>query len=235
MRWGKMSIPESWINIRCQPADNILLYEWRAVYISIPKVASTSIRTALARMLGHKKEECVHFEVNFPKVAKKDIKLNFPDYFVFTFVRNPWDRLLSCFLDKIDPRKDGGTYRNGVEYNFWKYGDTFHSSMSFNDFIKATCAIPDEEADIHFGSQYQHFVDSNGEMLPDFVGRFESLWDDWGMIRKKLKMPRLKLPHRKKTKHQHYSDYYTSETCELVRKRFEKDINLFKYRFEKSS
>lgn len=233
-----MSIPEQWINMRCQPADNIFLHKWKAVYISIPKVACTSIRTVLARMLGYKKKRDVHFEVEFPKVAKKDIKPKFPDYFVFAFVRNPWDRLLSCFLSKIDPSKcDGGTFRNGVEFNFWKYGDVFHSSMSFTDFVKATCAIPDEEADIHFGSQYQHLVDSNGELLASFVGRFESLYDDWVRIRTKLKMPRRRgdLPHLMKTKHQHYSDYYTSETCELVHKRFEKDIDLFGYWFEKSS
>lgn len=235
-RKRKISILEQWGNMRCQPAHNILLHEWRAVYISIPKVACTSIRTALAGMLGHKVKRNVHFEVKFPMVAKKDIKPKFPDYFVFVFVRNPWDRLLSCFLNKINPnKKNGGTFRNGVEFNFWKYGDTFHSSMSFTDFVKATYAIPDEEADIHFGSQYQHLVDSNGELLADFVGRFESLCDDLGMIRTKLKMPLVDLPHLLKTKHQHYSNYYTSETCELVRKRFEKDIDLFEYRFEKSS
>jgi chondroitin 4-sulfotransferase 11 len=231
-----MRIPEEWINMRCQPADNIVLREWKAVYISIPKVACTSIRTALAELLGHRVERNVHFEVKFPKVAKTNIRRDFPDYFVFAFVRNPWDRLLSCFLSKIDPGgEDGGTYRKGVEFSFWKYGDTFHASMSFTDFVNAIAAIQDEYADIHFGSQYRHVTDSSGKPFVDFIGRFESLSDDLAKIAVQLGMPRVELPHLVRTEHGHYSEYYTPKTRELVRQRYDKDLKLFSYRFEKDS
>lgn len=229
-----MIIPEEWINMRCQPADYIVLHEWKAVYVSIPKVACTSIRTALAKLLGYKVERNVHFEVQFPSVAKTNISRDFPGYFVFAFVRNPWDRLLSCFLNKIDPSgEDHETYRKGVEFSFWKYGDTFHARMSFTDFVNAIAAIRDEDADIHFGSQYQHVTDSSGKLFVDYIGRFESLADDLAMVAVQLGMPRVELPHLVQSNHGHYSEYYTPETRELVRQRYEKDIKLFSYRFEK--
>ena len=172
--------------------------------------------------------------MRFPQVANRDIRTEYPDYFVFAFVRNPWDRLLSCFFSKIDPTldDDGVVFKNGVEFNFWKYGAMFHGTMSFTDFVRATTSIPDEEADIHFSSQYRHLTDAHGSLVPDFIGRFESLAHDFSEICERLKMAEVLLPHRLKTDHGHYSQYYTKETQALVEERYPKDIDLFGFQFE---
>ena len=229
-----MKIPREWIELRGQLAAGIVLDSYAAVYIPIPKVACTSLKTAVSSIL--EMEGDVHFEKLFREVANHEIRATCSDHYIFTFVRNPWDRLLSCYLSKIDPREEDCDYwHNGVEFNFWKYGDTFDGGMSFEAFVRATAQIPDEEADIHFSSQYRHITAAHGSLIPDFIGRFESLADDFSRVLARLDLTKMSLPHQMKTEHQHYSAYYTDETRALVRGRYATDIELFGYTFQNRS
>jgi hypothetical protein len=79
-------------------------------------------------------------------------------YFIFAFVRNPLDRLVSCYEDKVKSTKQHhGKYYFDTNYNkiFINtfFGDKFRQDMSFGEFIKLVCKIPDLFADGHFKSQ----------------------------------------------------------------------------------
>src|SRR5688572_31325643 len=72
-----------------------------------------------------------------------------PGPFAFSFVRDPWDRLVSCCRDKIRGEVDGYTsftMRPGVANCLARF-DAFFAGMSFDDFVRAVAAIPDQEAD----------------------------------------------------------------------------------------
>ena len=102
------------------------------------------------------------------------------DYFRFAFVRNPWDRLVSCYSNKFsDMGKGLGGPRQRAE--------EFSPDMSFAEFVEAVHATPDEEANPHFRSQHAVVCDPQGRVMADFVGRFENLRglgprrrQDWG-------------------------------------------------------
>jgi len=130
----------------------------------------------------------------------------FNDYFTFSFVRNPWDRVLSDY--------------------FWHLREGGHKQKPFNrdDFLHHIKTGAD-----HPWSQW--WMISDGEkVIVDFVGKFEDIKKDWPVVAKKLGVSP-DLPHRNKTKHLSYWHYYDDETKKAVAERFKDDIEHFGYKF----
>jgi glycosyltransferase involved in cell wall biosynthesis len=198
------------------------------IYFSIAKTGTSSIKKAFSEILGIKINE-------LPKLKKLDHQ-RYKDYFKFAFVRNPWDRIVSCYLDKIKENDnfENDNFERGVYKPFLKIGE-FKAGMSFDEFVKTISKIPDSIADSHFRSQYLAIIDNSGNLVVDFLGRFENLESDFKIVCKKIGL-KFDLPHiRKSIGRKHYSEYYTNETKEIVEKRYKKDIEKFGYKFEESN
>lgn len=71
-------------------------------------------------------------------------------------------------------------------------------------------------------------TNSDDEIGVDFIGKFESLREDWEYICDRMAVTS-ELAHYRKVKHKPYEYYYTPETWDLVGKLYEQDINLFGY------
>ena len=139
----------------------------------------------------------------------------FEGYFKFGFVRNPWDRVVSLYL-----RREG---------------DQVHRSKSFEEFVKtiryssATCLHPSPHV-----NQLDWLVDPSGRVVVDYIGRFETLQQDWNNICATLGIASRDLPVKKQNHvaRDHYSKFYTRETADLIADRFRADIDFFGYEFE---
>lgn len=183
------------------------------IFIHVPKTGGTSIE----HFFGGWKEyshENLEFYLNKNKNSKK--------YFKFGFVRNPWARMVSEYkwLTNTNLNVPGEKAKR-----FWK-------DKSFKDFCKLFfepkyCKLADKR---HAIPQLDFFnpIDSM-----DFIGRFESFQKDFDIVCKKLKIKDSKLEHRMKTiKSKHYSEYYDDESRNIVKEKYQKDIDFFGYTFE---
>ena len=220
------------------PECTVLLAPFDAAYVEIPKVACSSLKVAFARMLGVSLEAAggnPHI-VEFPSPdgdGANDDRL-YPGLFTFTFVRNPWDRLVSCYRDKIGGEVDdftGFSEAAGVAYCLARF-DEFTAGMSFEAFVRAVASIPDEGADAHFRSQNTFVRTKAGKLGVDLIGRYERLQSDFAYVSRQVGLPSIVLPRLQAAKTAvNYVEYYDLETRKLVASRFRDDIDTFGYEF----
>ncbi len=216
------------------PTDYYILDDQKLVYISIPKVACTSIK--IATMGSENPEGIREDHMNIHSLAKAhhqhQLRYKHRNYYKFTFVRNPFDRLVSCYEDKVrKPYQHNGRYYFDTGYNSKLikslFGSRFHADMNFNEFIRLVSKIPDFISDGHFKSQYATLF-RHGKRIPDYIGHFERLVEDWEPLARRFGLP--PLGQMNPSTRDDWKKYYINpQTVELVAKRFRKDINEFEY------
>lgn len=208
----------------------------RVVYLSIPKAACTSIKAALAKACGIAvaRELEVHQIHSRPEMRLQEGRLDkaAEGYYKFSFVRNPFERVVSCYRDKVvasaHPQNPKANY-------FSSYAIPMPSHLSFAEFVKRISAIPDRLADTHFQSQYALLYDA-GELQVDYLGRVENLQQDWRPVAEKFQLS-LSLNHSNVSKHNagshsDYRCYYTEALAQLVYERYRRDVEEFGYEEE---
>jgi len=145
----------------------------------------------------------------------RDIKKELPNdlyrkLYKFAFVRNPWDWQVSLYhFIKSSP--------DHFRYNLVK-------DMNFKDYLRWR-VYEDKTLQIDF------VTDENGQIIVDFIGRYENLYQDLKKVCKVLNIKFNYLPHLNKSKHDYYKKYYCKETRKIVERNFKEDIEFFKYTY----
>lgn len=213
----------------------MISHKHKAIFVEIPKTGSTSVRAMIGFppkphlnicQIKHLMESSwTHYSREWDKVLasvylllpkKKRSEIGekqFHLYFKFGFVRNPWDRVVSLY------------FRN--------QGLQMKEKMSFTEFVEwikyssSTCV----HAAPHT-NQIDWLVDSSGNVLVDFIGKFENLEKDWEFVASQIGLP-TKLPHKNKNKEKRkpYPEYYSKRTEKIIEDKFKVDIEYFEYKF----
>ena len=214
----------------------MISHKYKCIFVEVPKTGSTSVRAILGKpwkphlnlwqIKNHMENYWTHvggrtnralevFYLALPKQHRSSVgRKQFETYFKFGFVRNPWDRIVSLY-----ERKEVGQLRDKM---------TFEQFVDWIQYSSATC--------IHSAPhryQLDWFVDHNGNVLADFIGKFERLEEDWDFIAKKLGINQA-LPHwRANPRERPYCEYYDARTREVIANKFRIDIERFGYEFGK--
>jgi chondroitin 4-sulfotransferase 11 len=147
------------------------------------------------------------------------------EYFKFAFVRNPWDRLVSWY-SMI-------TTRPKVPNELWRY--VHYNSSNFTEFIhNCTDEVKIKES-LYFSfayNQLDYVTDENGDLIVDFIGQLENFGEDLRRVFGRIGLDLEVVPQKNRSKHRHYSTFYTPETESIVRERFRRDIDYFGYEFD---
>ena len=190
------------------------------IFIHIPKVAGGSIRrSSLApQTVAHdSRSKNYHYLKDFKTTTTP---------FSFSFVRNPWDRCVSAFRWLASGGNSRADERDAQKY-LLQYRTNFTSFIRYckhnNDFLEQ----------LHFKPQHHWICDDDGNILIDFIGRFESLQADFDRLCDILGSPREKLRHNKKPKKPQppYTEYYNNETRKIIKEKYAQDIDYFGYQF----
>lgn len=141
------------------------------------------------------------------------------DYFKFAIVRNPWDRAVSIYTFTAAQFEMDRTLRGHHER-----AALFERCSSFTDFARLLPLF-------FFPDQVSFIDDGDGNLLVDFLGRFESLDSDFAAICARLKIE-CTLPHlNASAERDEYRRYYTEETRAIVGHVFARDVERFGYEY----
>jgi chondroitin 4-sulfotransferase 11 len=195
----------------------------KVAYVAIPKVACRSIKIALAKPYGVAYQADIH-NARWDRFSSLQELAAAEDYFRFTVVRNPWDRVASCYYHKVhlvhrDPTR---------QWILGSYDGLLRPSMSFPEFVAAVAKIPDAHANEHFASQWP-MISHSGTLAVDHVVRFEKLAAEWQSLQSRFPFP--DLPHENKTDHPPYRELYCNDTRQFVAERYAQDIAKLDYCF----
>ena len=195
----------------------IICHEPKIVFVKPNKIAGTSIVNTLSMS--------IKFDDSLRNLSKGDhesyrqIEQTIPieKYYVFSFTRNPWDRLISMFkyMKEIEiPKRK----KMNIQY------DEKLEKMTFNEYISSDDVFKPR-------SFYDFFKNNDGKINLDFIGKFEDLLVDFKRVERHTNLKFEKLAHRYKTNHKEYTEYYTDETQKIVAKQYANDIKYFNYEF----
>ena len=155
------------------------------VFVEVPKVACSTIKQTLHRVelrdptFLPENVELIHERSFSPlltllQVGPLERFLPPSDTFRFCFVRNPFDRLLSAYLDKI---VGNGHQKRPILKILGRDPTALGALVSFEEFVDAVATQPALRMNAHWRVQWQHVL---GDFVPyDFVGRFERFQQDF--------------------------------------------------------
>ncbi|MEZ5774664.1 MAG: sulfotransferase family 2 domain-containing protein [Hyphomicrobiaceae bacterium] len=228
----------------------ILSHAHRFIYIKTYKTASTSIEAALSavcgpddviteaseQLRGARKQPAQNYRIEHPDKPRRPLwkrallrpekhyhpsvgyyehmpawrvrtycgEAVWRSYYKFSFERNPWDRQVSWYHYKTKSRA---------------------SRPSFAAFNRDTKRARVENWDLYT---------MKGEICLDFVGRYESLQEDFAHVLERIGLVgRVELPRTNvsKGKTEDYRSYYDAESREMIARWYAPEIAHFGYAF----
>ena len=207
--------------------------EYQFIFIHVPKVAGQSITRALAPFATGRWQGKINLALSsktfisksflnkiglfHPHITAEELiniigQQKFNSYFSFGIVRNPWEWQVSVYNYNL---------KNPNNNNH----DLIKSLGSFENYLKW---LSRQENNFF---QKKYLFSQNGQQLVDYIGRYETLNEDFQFICDKIGID-AKLPRKNVYTTNDYKSYYHSqEMIDIVRQIFAVDIETFGYTF----
>lgn len=135
----------------------------------------------------------------------------FNGFFRFAFVRNPWDLEVSL-------------YHYAMAHPGHHKHEQFKAMRGFDEYIAWRVQSRGR-------LQLDFLADARGQLLMDFVGRFERLQADFRVVCETIGV-NANLPHVNSSSHRDYRECYTARTRAMLAAAVRDDIDQFGYEFD---
>jgi hypothetical protein len=197
----------------------VVCHNLKCIYIHIPKTAGTSVERFLRDnnkngldYHGVRDGRSLHHFTGFE--LKRELGVIYNNYYKFTIIRNPYDRLLSEYYwtpIRGIGYKSGQTKADFITYVSTVVKNNLYNSNIYND---------------HFIPQFM-FIYNNNKILVDQLFKYEDL--DWTInyLKKKLEI-NANFPYLNKSNNIVKTEW-TDKQKERIYKIYKKDFIIFNY------
>lgn len=187
----------------------------KCIYIHIPKAAGISINKAIyGNYGGAHRTAHIYKRIFGPAVYKR--------YFKFTFVRNPHSRLLSAYRFLR-----GGGFD---ESEFIWARENLSDYVTFDEFVRKWINEESIWSYNHFKPQYSFVCDVDLNPEVDFIGKVESIDEDFNEVCKILNIKnKLSVHNSSKTDNSNWEQHYSKYSLDKVHKIYHLDFQIFNY------
>ncbi|MGB8628730.1 MAG: sulfotransferase family protein [Xanthobacteraceae bacterium] len=223
-----------------------VLPQHRLLYISNPKCASTTIKMVLSSLARNQLDTSDQLHkrrysgLKSPKrggISAFHEVATHPAAFRFSFVRNPYSRLVSTWADKFQnkPLVCGDSFidqylmnRDWIDETLPKGAD---STLSFPQFVQFAAATANRRLDAHWHLQ-DDLLTMPGIKL-DLVGKVESFAEDFASVLDHagagVRLRQIADVHFNASQHQPWPNYYTAGLADRAYRAYERDFDRFNY------
>ncbi len=213
----------------------MISHKYRCILIHIPRTGGSSIeRWIHGQDWWNTSPETKHL---LASQAKRVYREYWDDYFKFAFVRNPWDRTVSCLhhaahfglRSEEDTTEFHWMWRRTIDLAGYKemFGYPVTLEYDYRFYERSELLTTDHQPNCVYGNILDEPI--------DFIGRFETLKADTRLIQRKIGIKDSFGVHKQKSKRRKYTRYYDENTRDDVRQLYAGDIEAFGYRYASSS
>ena len=206
-------------------------HKHKYLYFVVPKCASKTIRLSLGQYtdIGYPKPSPLGQHITINDFFKSNYFDLFEQYFKFTFVRNPYEKLYSSFMQDIHAWQSYKIWHSVKKDIFLSIGENFNRYMQ--EYVYESDIKSDWDY-IHFCPMHE-FATIDNELCLDWFGKAENIENDLQELSKLLNLDIKKHQdaniRSKPSTNVKYLDKYTRETITLVNEIYSKDFELFSY------
>lgn len=203
-----------------------------AIFVWIPKSAGTSLWDQVASASAQKLTRldaitvsnpncgiCTFGHISLAKLVESGyLDANyFESAWKFSVVRNPFDRAVSLF----EYLRGRGNLPPTTTFSIFCHylSERAYEPIGLYNHVHLSQLNP----------QVSWLRDANGNLFPDFIGRYENLEQDARVIFSKLGIAFQNLPHLNSSARKPLSEYYGARELDIVRDVYSEDFNAFDY------
>lgn len=189
----------------------------KAIFVGVPRTGIQAVKERLMPYVTNEEyTEVLDYQSSEEKYGKPAMNRNF----TFSFVRNPWDRMVSIFFDIVQNKKEL------LEFTSVKTFEDFCKAVTQNRFGKLHDLCHTQVSLLKPRNKFD-------PIKVDYTGRFENLNRDFKTVCDTIVIDHKWLKLRNISRHFDYHVYYNSELKKMVGKFFQEDIDVYKYSFGK--
>ncbi|MCO6442399.1 MAG: sulfotransferase family 2 domain-containing protein [Nitrococcus mobilis] len=217
----------------------LISYKHRFLFVHIAKTGGTSIRAALrpyrwgwpysmplalCSLMSQMTRPRHILGIKFPRHAKAIAAQEmlpgafYESLFKFTVVRNPWDLQVSSY-----------------HHLCCEHPQVLDGVSSFEAFLERKLDPQrgrEDLLDVSQELQSDYVVDLRGNLIVDYIARYERLKADFTEICHRIGIARPPLPHLRQARaRKAYRDYYSAKARALVARHYAADLDRFGYSF----